>query len=342
MAKNPYFSDSTSEQKLIEDLTEETIRSMGREVYYIPRTLINKDPIFGEDTLSQFNTSYKIEMYVNSAGGFEGQGDIVSKFGIEIKDRVELVLSKRRFSDLITRADADLDRPTEGDLVYFSDSDTLFEINFVEHENPFYPLGKLYTYVLTCEAFSYSYETINTGESFIDDITDDFTSNGFEVSMSSIRLPDTFAGSGASSGYSAGEPLYQIIGNPFVGGTANTIGAADGVGIIYDFMSLVNPPEGTCGDRLLVGDQAGGFNLVAGEYLIGASSGSIGMIATVERTGIVFPATPEGRKLKYLDNGTPYVDTSSELLDNTGINEIKDADDIFNFTDIDPFSEGRY
>ena len=91
MAKNPYFSDSTSEQKLIEDLTEETIRSMGREVYYIPRTLINKDPIFGEDTLSQFNTSYKIEMYVNSAGGFEGQGDIVSKFGIEIKDRVSFI-----------------------------------------------------------------------------------------------------------------------------------------------------------------------------------------------------------------------------------------------------------
>jgi hypothetical protein len=284
---------------------------MGRDVYYLPREFANKDVIFGEDPISKFKGSYKIEMYVNSVGGFEGQGDIVSKFGIEIKDRVELVVSKKRFSNLISREDSDISRPKEGDLIYFPDSDTLFEINFVEHENPFYPLGKLYTYVLSCEAFTYSYETFDTGHTFIDDVSTDMSNTGFEVKFKNLTIGHH------DTGYIIGETIYQIIG----GDGSESIDDADGFGRVYDWTDLNDK------NILLVGDESGKLDPTINEWLIGVSSGAKGKIGWVHKTDIVLPSSPI---------------TGTDLLDNVNIEKLDREDNIFDFTDIDPFSEGNY
>lgn len=311
MAKNPYFLDNTSEQRLIEDLTRETIRAMGREVYYIPRKIFNKDYLFGEDPVTKFQGSYKIEMYVKSVSGFEGQGDIISKFGLELKDRVELVVSKKSFSDNISRSDADLSRPREGDLIYFEDSDTLFEINFVEHENPFYALGKLYTYVLSCEAFSYSHEKFETDQSFIDDIETDQHTTSYELYMTV---------GGSVENYIIGEQVFQILGNGPDGPTAIEISNATGIGEVFGWKSREN-------NLLIVGNLSTGFTSAAGEYVYGKASGATGSISGAGSTNLLIPLRP----------GTTY-----DLFDNQNLEKEKNNENLFDFTDIDPFSEGNY
>ena len=136
---------------------------------YIPRTLVNEDELFGEDTISKFTEGNAIEMYIESVDGFEGEGDFISKFGLEIKDTMSLIVSRKRFEEQLGHVAT---RPREGDLIFFPLSKGLFEIKFVEHENPFYQLGKLYTFKLSCELFSYSQEEIDTGFSEIDSLED--------------------------------------------------------------------------------------------------------------------------------------------------------------------------
>lgn len=311
MAKNPYFLDNTSEQRLIEDLTRETISAMGRDVYYIPRKLFNKDFLFGEDTISKFQGSHKIEMYVKSVSGFEGQGDIISKFGIELKDRVELVVSKKRFEDLISRTDSELQRPREGDLIYFPLSDTLFEINFVEHENPFYALGKLYTYVLTCETFTYSHEDFETDQSFIDDIETDQHTTGYELYMSLT---------GDVANYIIGESVFQIIGNGADGPTAVLVSNADGIGKAYMWNTNRS-------NLLVIGDMTGTFNPEVGEYIYGVSSGAVAEISSYGSLTLKLPISPE---------------TQTDLLNNIGLANERETESLFDFSDKDPFSEGKY
>jgi len=168
MATNPYFKDYFGEQDLTEDLTIETIKAMGREMYYIPRNIVEMDKIFGEGKRVNYKNAVPIEMYIDSVSGFQGQGDLASKFGVEIKDSVFLTLAKKRFIQEIQTRFPTITRPREGDLIYFPLSKSLFEINFVEHENPFYQLGKLYSYRLTCELFTYNQENFSTGTTDID------------------------------------------------------------------------------------------------------------------------------------------------------------------------------
>jgi len=311
MAKNPYFLDNTSEQRLVEDLTAETIRSMGRDVYYIPRVLFNKDRLFGEDQIAKFKGSYKIEMYVNSVNGFEGQGDIISKFGIELKDRVELVVSAKRFNEIISRADASLGRPREGDLIYFPLSDTIFEINFVEHENPFYPLGKRYTFVLSCEAFTYSHEDFDTDQSFIDDVQTENSTNGFEI----------YFDSGFTQDFVVGETVFQILNNGIDGPTGVSLSNATGIGRVYDWNGYTHD------NLMLMGDQTGTFSIASGQYIVGASSDARGLISKAGRLDIILPTSPV---------------TDTGLFDNIEIERLEQSKNIFDFTDKDPFSEGNY
>lgn len=168
MAINPYFKSQREEQNVIEDLTIESIKIHGQNMVYMPRTLINEDTLFGEDTRSAFNNGYEIEMYVSSVDGFEGEGDLISRFGLQINDTMKLVVSKKRFESEVTTRQTTILRPREGDLIYFPLSGFVFEITFVEDENPFYQLGKLYTYELTCETFKFSKETFNTGWGDVD------------------------------------------------------------------------------------------------------------------------------------------------------------------------------
>jgi hypothetical protein len=176
---NLYFNNFafTQEQNLIEDLVIESIKIYGIEVQYLPRTLVKEDQLFGEDVLSKFENAYPIEMYIKSVDGFQGDGDFLSKFGLEIRDEMVLTVARRRFSEEIHYTDttpvneADgIGRPSEGDLIYFPLNNKIFEIKFVEHESIFYQMGSLQTYDLTLELWEYSHEQLNTGVTEIDAI----------------------------------------------------------------------------------------------------------------------------------------------------------------------------
>lgn len=182
MALNAFFDqggglDSTGfslEQQLIENLYTEAIKIYGFDVFYIPRTLVNVDKIFNEDELSKFTSAHSIEMYLQSVDGFEGEGDFLSKFGVEIRDRASFVVVKSRWSSAVDD-NASLiveGRPNEGDLIYFPLTKGLFEITFVEHENIFYQANNIYTYRIDVERFVYSSEKIDTGIADIDAIED--------------------------------------------------------------------------------------------------------------------------------------------------------------------------
>jgi hypothetical protein len=169
---NFYFDhyQQRSEQNLYEDLTIEAIKQRGMDVFYLPRETLERDNIFGEDIRSLFSDNYMLEMYLETVDGFDGDGNILAKFGMQVKDSATLIVSKRRFQETIWGKV----RPLEGDLIFMPLSNSIFEINFVEHENPFYQTGKLFTYKLTVELFTYSHETFDTGKTCIDDINDDF------------------------------------------------------------------------------------------------------------------------------------------------------------------------
>lgn len=174
MAVNPYtrHTDNTNEQRLVADLVAETIKIHGIDCYYLVRQDADIDYLFGEDPNSFFNNYEILEMYVETVAGFEGDGDVLSKFGLEIKDSATLVVSKERFQHTVTRNNADVLRPREGDLIFIPFNKGFFEIKFVEHEAPFYQLGSNYVYKLNVELFRYSHENIDTGIDAIDDVVE--------------------------------------------------------------------------------------------------------------------------------------------------------------------------
>lgn len=166
MATNVYFSQGTkNEQYLVEDLIIESLRIYGQEMFYIPRTLVAKDEILGEDRLSKFTSSFPIEMYFENVDSFAGQGAFIQKFGLMMEQSATLVVARRRWDQFIGRYGKTQlpNRPCEGDLIYFPLTKGMFEIKFVQHQDPFYQLGKLYVYKLQVELFQYSSEFIDTG-----------------------------------------------------------------------------------------------------------------------------------------------------------------------------------
>ena len=178
MALNPFFlQGAQSEQRLIQDLINEQLQIYGVEVTYIPRKFVRKQTIIKEVQSSKFDDNFSLEAYVNTYEGYSGAGDVLTKFGVSLRDEVTLTISKERFEDFISPfLDAEDDdeielvtRPREGDLVYFPLGQRLFEIKFVEHEKPFYQLGKTYVYEIQCELFEYEDEVIDTGIEEIDE-----------------------------------------------------------------------------------------------------------------------------------------------------------------------------
>ena len=162
MALNSFFlQGSQGEQRLLQDLINEQLSMYGVEVLYLPRKLINTDNIFREVESSAFNDNFAIEAYVNTYEGYTGAGDIMTKFGMSLKDDLVVTISKERFEDfispfLLTMPEGEINvatRPREGDLIYFPLGQRMFEIKFVEHEKPFYQLQKNYVYELQCELF---------------------------------------------------------------------------------------------------------------------------------------------------------------------------------------------
>ena len=179
MPTNFYFqsgntSGTTGEQRLLEDLIIESMKIYGHDVYYLPRTIMNKDNILLEDPLSYFAQAYPLEMYLENTEGFEGEGELLTKFGFEFRSNATFVVARRRWEESVGRQASNLqlpERPAEGDLLFFPKTKTFFQINYVDFLNPFYQLGKIYTYRMSCQVFEFSSETINTGISEIDSIT---------------------------------------------------------------------------------------------------------------------------------------------------------------------------
>ena len=180
MALNPFFlQGSQSEQRLVQDLINEQLQIYGVEVTYIPRKFVRKQTIIKEVQSSAFDDNFLLEAYVNTYEGYGGQGDIMTKFGVSLRDELTLTISKERFEDFISpflESDEDYElstRPREGDIIFFPLGARLFEVKFVEHEEPFYQLGKNYVYQLKCELFEYEDEVIDTGIDIIDSQLED-------------------------------------------------------------------------------------------------------------------------------------------------------------------------
>lgn len=236
MTINSYFTQGTTgERNLIEDLIIESLKIYGQELYYIPRTLVSKDDILGEDRLSRFTSSYPIEMYFENVDSFDGQGAFIQKFGLMMEQSATLVVSRRRWEQLIGNFGNTIipSRPCEGDLIYFPLTKGLFEIKFVKHQDPFYQLGKLYTYKLQVELFQYSSEQIDTGVAAID---------AFETlktfSTNTTRSPNgevtSITLSNNGSGYSTA-PTVTLVSATGTGATAQAVlGTGDNAGKVVN------------------------------------------------------------------------------------------------------------
>jgi len=220
MAVNKHFHTSgvaaiTSEQNLYRDLVTEAIQIYGHDVYYLDKTLVAEDTVWGEDSLSKFNTQASIEMYMEDAdGGYAGERELMTQFGLQNLSEATFVVSKSRFQDktkqiqietgtdstssgsillesgtlesssklegstfyITNETDAtDSDRPLEGDIIYHPTLGKLFEINFVDHDEPFYQLDNNPVYKMRCRLFEYSSEVLDTGITAIDEIEDDLS-----------------------------------------------------------------------------------------------------------------------------------------------------------------------
>lgn len=201
MPTNVFFSPKVrSEQMLYEDLLIESLRMYGQDVLYIPRETITPDEILNEE-YSKYERAYMIEMYIANTDGFGGEGNLYSKFGLEIRDQATFIVSRRQFSRLVNINENAIreERPREGDLIYLPLSKGLFEVKFVEHESPFYQLSQLPTYELQCELFEYSAEKFDTG---IDSV--DYFENRYG--------PQTvFEITSGDKGFSIGDKIKQVL-----------------------------------------------------------------------------------------------------------------------------------
>ena len=194
MSTSVYFSRGTqSEQWLYEDLLIEAIQIRGHEVFYLPRTLVNEDDLFGEDTLSKFTDAYSIEMWMENNEGFDGDKEILTRFGLEVRNEVTFVIARRRWEDTIS-LDENLivnTRPNEGDLIWHPTIKQMYEISFVDHDDPFYEIKNLPVYKLYCRTYEYSQERFDTDITAIDTIEDTESTDAYFYQISGEQSSTT-------------------------------------------------------------------------------------------------------------------------------------------------------
>jgi hypothetical protein len=258
MALNPFFlQGSPGEQRLVQDLINEQLKIYGVDVIYIPRKFVRKQTIIREIQSSKFDDNYAIEAYINNYDGYSGQGDILSKFGVNLKDELSLVISKERFEDFISPFLGSTDndeiilasRPREGDLVYFPLGQRLFEVKFVEHEVNFYQLGKLYMYELKCELFEYEDEVIETT---IEEIDTQIKDEGYITTLQLIGAGSTATATATlatgyireiflnNDGYGyTSTPIITISPAPIGGITANAVAITTTKGGVKSIESII-------------------------------------------------------------------------------------------------------
>ena len=220
MPVNHYFQGGNgignqNEKRLYEDLIVEGLKIYGHDVYYLPRTLVNRDLILGEDTTSRFDDSWLIEMYIETSEGFAGSQELISKFGLEIREDTTFMVYKRSWDYHVGQKDSLIatGRPNEGDIIYYPLMNSFFEIQFVEDQEPFFQLGQLPVYKLRVTRWEYSSEELNTGLNTIDDAETKYTLDtlDYKVSLESGTVADTGEGSlRLEQDYATGEPAFFL------------------------------------------------------------------------------------------------------------------------------------
>ena len=303
MALNPFFlQGSQSEQRLIQSLINEQLQIYGVEVIYLPRSILSKDEILTEVQSSAFNDNYAIEAYINTYEGYSGAGDIMTKFGMSLKDELTVTISKERFEDFISSFLADLPasqrevatRPCEGDLIFFPLGQRIFEIKFVEHEQPFYQLGKNYVYQLKCELFELEDELNNISgdavENLTQDIDDEVVDLGYVTSLAVVSTGTTATiGVSTVSGYVrkivltndgfgyTQTPTVDITAAPAGGTDASAVAITTSVSNVFSVKEIliINPGAGyTVAPTISIVSAA---STIAG---IGSTSFGVGAAAT--------------------------------------------------------------
>jgi len=293
MAINPFFKFANNDQKLLDDLTVETIKVTGQNFYYLPREYFKLDRILGEDIQSQFNSAILIEAYITNVFKFDGQQDIIAKYGIMNTDRMMIQIAKTSFRKEITTRVPSITRPREGDLIYFPFSGSIFEINKMEDEVPFYQLGALTTYTLTLELFTYSQEQFDTGIELVDEATVERREYVKKILLKGILGGD----------YIVGETITHS------GYTAN----------VHQFV------KGYSYSTVYVMDEKGTLSL--GLTLTGEYSNAGYTAFSSEITTTIIPTDP----IKEESDG-----------DNMDIEKERAKKSIFDTSEKDPFSGGRY
>jgi len=320
MATNHYFNHygtDTPDQKLVESIVIESIKSFGIDVHYMPRTEVNTDSIFGEDRISKFEDARMVEVYIKSIDGFEGDGTFVSNFGLEVRDQITFTIARRRFIDLNFETGNRDKEPLEGDLIFFPLSDSLFEIKHVQDTNVFYQMGGLQTFDLVCELFEYADEAIDTGIDELDKIE--------REQSYSIKFT---LGTGAGT-FTVGEQVYQ-------GSTGYANSAIKGE--VFDWNSSTS--------LLTVGNIIGTFdedNQMYEHPFSIALEDDTTLLLEDETTNTPNSST-EGKL--FFESGASYATTSFDdkvistdaYANNVGIETV--ADSILDFTEGNPFSEG--
>ena len=244
MPRNVFFSQAVkSEQNLYEDLIVESLQIYGQDIYYVPRTLVSRDNILGEDPASKFDDAYLMEAYLENIDGFEGAGDLMSKFGLEIRDEATFVISRRVWERLVGKFSTNVSdpRPQEGDVIFLPMTNSFFEINFVEDDSPFYQLSNLPVYRMQCSLFEYADEDFDTGVEILDQKTGaaayqvflDVTVSGgnhFEVGETVSQI--------VSTGITVSGEVQQRTKTSDIAGTygISNIGVTGSAGVAKDFI----------------------------------------------------------------------------------------------------------
>jgi hypothetical protein len=193
---NLFFNnfDSYSEQSLVEDLVTECLSMFGHTVYYLPRTLVKKDEIWAEDSLSYYQSAYAFDMYIKSYDSYEGDGTFLSKFNLEVRDQITFTVARRLFGNEIATERPDIQRPREGDLVYSTMLKRIFVIKYVNNNAIFYQMGDLQVWDIVCDVWEYSNERFSTGVDEIDSIETKYSiSNVYSNTAYETAMSDVFA-----------------------------------------------------------------------------------------------------------------------------------------------------
>jgi len=277
MATNVFFNHAVpQEQNLYEDLVVESLRMYGHDVLYLPRTIVEEDTILNEDISSRFAQSYTIEMYLENVEGTADAGDLMSKFGVYVQEEATFIASARSW-DRFVSSDSNLVtslRPNEGDLIYFPMSGALFEINYVQDDNPFYQLGKLFVFKMRCTLFEYSGEDMDTGtDADLVELQQGYT--------------EIYQLSGTNGSFKYGENILL-----------NTNVVAECVGYVYNSVTFLY-------DIVL---RAVTSTMSVGDVLTGETSGATGTISVVSDKLDIDDGVSQNKDFE--TNGSNYLDFS--------------------------------